>query len=96
MNISGNGDMNPKHRHTGLLSGVIYFKNNINLPTKFYCGDEIVEYCGKQGDILIFPSHLPHEVEKITCDEERITLSFNLERIPIHFLQNTIEHIYKK
>ena len=96
VNISGNGDLNPKHNHTGLLSGVIYFKNNINLPTKFYCGDDIVEYCGKQGDILIFPSHLPHEVEKITCDEERITLSFNLERVPMHFLQNTIEHIYKK
>lgn len=96
INFSDSGNCNPKHNHSGVLSGIIYFKNDKGVPTNFFCDDNVVQYCGKLGDILVFPSNIPHEVEKIDFIGERITLSFNLEIIPINFIQNTMKHIYNK
>ena len=35
-----------------------------------------------EGDILFFPSYLPHSVETNNHDEERISISFNVITIP--------------
>lgn len=35
-----------------------------------------------EGDILLFPSYLPHSVETNNHDEERISISFNLIALP--------------
>jgi len=38
-----------------------------------------VEYKPQQGDLLIFPTWLEHEVETNFSDEPRISLAFNAE-----------------
>lgn len=35
-----------------------------------------------EGDILLFPSYIPHSVETNNHDEERISISFNLIALP--------------
>jgi uncharacterized protein (TIGR02466 family) len=35
-----------------------------------------------EGNILLFPSYLPHSVETNNHDEERISISFNLIALP--------------
>jgi hypothetical protein len=69
------GDINAWHNHVGTISGVIYFDNDIGLPTKFKDGSS---FQGTKGDIIMFPSHLEHCVEKNTTDKTRITYAFNL------------------
>ena len=75
VNFSYRGDSNPRHKHEGIMSGVIYHSNDSAQPTDFENG---VSFAGKPGDILIFPSDLRHSVAKKTTHDERITLSFNL------------------
>jgi len=74
-NFSDIGDVNPPHSHAGSLSAVIYISNTENLPTVFDGG---FEYNGISKEMLLFPSHLQHEVRENTIGE-RITASFNLE-----------------
>jgi hypothetical protein len=76
INFTNKGDDNPMHSHAGSLSGVIYYSNKDNCPTIFE-GD--VKYFGKEQEIVIFPSTLKHCVETHVSDNERITLSFNLD-----------------
>lgn len=79
INFGYKGDMNPKHSHSGLLSGVIYYCNDLKTATKFYIDNsKPIEFIGKPGDLLIFPSSLPHGVEELESDGERITFAFNL------------------
>ena len=74
-NFAYKGDDNPQHHHTGMLSGVIYYKNH-NHPTIF---DEYnIGYEGKDGTMVMFPSQVVHHVEKQVVDTERITLAFNI------------------
>ena len=35
-----------------------------------------------EGDIILFPSYLPHSVQTNNHDEERISISFNLIALP--------------
>ena len=35
-----------------------------------------------EGNIILFPSYLPHSVETNNHDEERISISFNLIALP--------------
>ena len=74
-NFSNKGDSNPRHDHGGWLSGVIYYKNHGH-PTYFNGLD--VEYEGKDGTMIMFPSNTVHSCKEQTEDEERITLAFNL------------------
>ena len=74
-NFSEICDVNPPHRHAGSLSSVIYISNTQDLPTIFDGG---FEYNGISKEMLIFPSHLQHQVAENTIGE-RITASFNLE-----------------
>lgn len=41
-----------------------------------------------EGNIILFPSHLPHSVETNNHDEERISISFNLIALP----KGSIDH----
>jgi len=75
VNFSIMGDSAPMHSHYGYFSGVIYvsglegsetcFENNINFP-------------GRRGDMLIFPSDLVHWVKERTINLERVTIAFNI------------------
>ena len=76
INFTNKNDNNPFHTHLGSLSGVIYYSNKDHCPTIFE-GD--VKYFGKEQEIVIFPSTLKHCVETHVSDNERITLSFNLD-----------------
>lgn len=74
-NFCYKGDKNPSHRHSGNVSGVIYYKNHGH-PTIFDHHD--VEYDGKDGTMVLFPSDTFHHVDEQTADEERITIAFNI------------------
>ena len=74
-NFAYKGDDNPRHNHSGFLSGVIYYKNHGH-PTVF---DEYnVSYEGKDGTMVMFPAQVWHYVEPQTANKERITLAFNI------------------
>ena len=74
INFAYKGDVNPMHNHAGNLSAVLYVQND-GLPTIFENG---IQFTGGDGDIILFPAHLMHEVKEKTVDSERITISFNL------------------
>tara|TARA_R110000803_G_scaffold36617_1_gene78708 strand:- start:31 stop:615 length:585 start_codon:yes stop_codon:yes gene_type:complete len=76
VNFSQKDNNNPTHTHSGIISGVIYVSNPENIPTIF---NNNFYYKGKPGEILLFPSNLKHSVPKQLTNDERITLSFNLE-----------------
>lgn len=78
INYSYLGDNNPMHTHSGLLSGVIYVKNDSDEKTVFEDG---FEFYGKRGDIILFPSDYNHGVLQKNNNTERITIAFNLEAI---------------
>lgn len=74
VNFSYKGDFNPFHKHSGSLSGVIYYQNDGQ--ETFFCSGHT--FAGNYGDILMFPSNYEHGVREKITDNERITLSFNL------------------
>ena len=43
---------------------------------------ELIKYPPKEGDICIFPAFFEHWVEENQSDEDRISVSFNVELIP--------------
>lgn len=79
MNFTYKGDDNPLHNHAGSLSGIIYVKDSDGQPTNFPALNYVHD--GKEGEILLFPSHLQHSVDIKETDSERITVSFNLDAI---------------
>ena len=79
-NFSYKGDQNPRHNHSGFLSGVIYYKNHGH-PTIF--NDYGVSYEGKDGTMVLFPSPTAHSVDIQTANKERITLAFNIMQLPM-------------
>ena len=76
VNFTNKGDHNPFHTHSGSLSGVIYYSNKDTSPTIF---ENDIRYFGKEQEIVIFPATLGHCVDTHISDNERITLSFNLD-----------------
>lgn len=76
INYSYINDINPTHSHAGSLSGVIYIKNENNEETIFPEID--FSYCGKKGDIIMFPSELKHQVDRKQTTDERITIAYNM------------------
>ena len=77
LNFTYKGDDNPLHNHAGVLSGIIYIKDEDKQPTHF----PTINYTHQpeEGEILIFPSHLHHYVDVKETESERITSSFNLD-----------------
>jgi len=59
-------------------SGIIYLNPDKPSPTIFY--DNFFKkyyYQGAKDIMLLFPSHIPHEVESLNKNEERLIISFN-------------------
>lgn len=77
VNFTYKGDNNPEHNHAGSLSGIIYIKDEDCQPTNFPSIDYI--HKPKEGEILLFQSHLMHSVDVKETESERITGSFNLD-----------------
>ena len=70
------------HNHpNSVYSGILYLKGNDASPTIFY-GHEYEPYYHqfKMNTLLMFPSHIPHEVKELKKDEERLVISFNTRR----------------
>lgn len=80
VNFTKKGDYNPPHDHPSTLAGVIYYSNKDKYPTIF---QDNTEYTGDTQEIIIFPAKLMHFVPTHTSDDERITLSFNLDYIEV-------------
>ena len=76
-NFSYKGDDNPTHRHSGFLSGVIYYKNHDH-PT--YFDQYNCAYGGTDGTMIMFPSNVLHHVKEQKSSKERITLAFNINK----------------
>jgi hypothetical protein len=76
VNFIESGDFNDWHNHAGDLSGVIYVDNKINLETKF---ENNFSFCGKKGDVIMFPSNTFHMVDRNNTNETRITYAYNLD-----------------
>jgi predicted 2-oxoglutarate/Fe(II)-dependent dioxygenase YbiX len=83
------GSTQEVHTHTSkecTFSGVYILKTNEINKTVFYSyGSSLIKYSNaskqlkeaKEGDIILFPSHLLHYV--LPCESERITIAFNID-----------------
>jgi|TARA_Y100000114_G_scaffold122794_1_gene118196 hypothetical protein len=77
INYSYKNNSNPEHAHAGCFSGVIYLNNK---KDKTIFTKEKVNFVGKKGDMIIFPSTVLHKVNKQKEKYERITFAFNINR----------------
>ena len=71
-------DKHTVHIHEySYLSGIIYLSNSES-PTIFYDKKfNNFKYQGKKNTLLLFPSSIPHEVDSLIKDEQRLIISFN-------------------
>lgn len=75
-----------KHIHPdSLVSGVLYLKipkvvadSSNDQGNLFFPANNSLSKVPAKGDIILFPSYLPHETKIFTSDEERICIAFNL------------------
>ena len=68
------------HNHYGSnYSGIIYIKGKDPSPTIFYSNQDLNKYFHKfeENTLIMFPSTILHEVERLDKDEERLIISFN-------------------
>ena len=95
-NINQKGSANMIHNHHGaLFSGVFYFQANDTgalrlYPDNFLTGQThpMWPYKGtmihypEDGDLILFPAHLSHDVEANPIDTPRINCAFNVALVP--------------
>ena len=96
LNINEKGHGNNKHIHSGSdLSAVWYITDNEGLlifedPLVFsraeitrqiFGSTTLQQLPAKAGDLIIFPSDCPHQVEDHILDTPRISVSFNISLI---------------
>ena len=81
------------HNHGNTdISGVYYFKTNENdgkiyflnpntslMTSYFLAPDDYIEYPPKQGLFILFPGWLYHGVRSNDTEDERISISFNIQ-----------------
>ena len=83
---------NVQHTHPGcVLSGVLWVQIPEEQPIIFSCFDEFTRatyekytnesLVAKEGQLLLFPAHLPHRVDINRSKNTRISISFNIIRI---------------
>ena len=83
---------NVQHTHPGcVLSGVLWIQIPEEQPIVFSCFDEFTRatyekytnesLVAKEGQLLLFPAHLPHRVDINRNKNTRISMSFNIIRI---------------
>ena len=65
-----------------IYSGIIYLNPNKPSPTIFYDKNLEKSYVhkGMKNTLLLFPSHVPHEVKSLSKNEQRLVISFNTLR----------------
>ena len=93
LNVNGKGDGNHKHVHSGSnLSAIWYITDNegllifedpllfsrIEITRQIFGSTTHQQVNALAGDLLIFPSDLPHQVEDHILDTPRISVSFNI------------------
>tara|TARA_B100001057_G_scaffold32377_1_gene29395 strand:- start:69 stop:659 length:591 start_codon:yes stop_codon:yes gene_type:complete len=82
-----------QHSHSNSIISGVYYLNDTSTPTDFAIEDmwynNIVDlsgnsrrmvcesFCGKSGDLIIFPSSITHRVDTHQSIESRYTISFN-------------------
>ena len=82
---------NVQHTHPGcVLSGVLWVQIPEEQPIIFSCFDEFTRasyenrtnesFSPKEGQLLLFPAHLPHRVDINRSKNTRISISFNIVR----------------
>ena len=82
---------NVQHTHPGcVLSGVLWIQTPEDQPITFSCYDEFSRasyenrtnesFAPKEGQLLLFPAHLPHRVDINRSKNTRISISFNIVR----------------
>ena len=96
LNVNEKGNFNTQHTHPKAdLSGIWYITDNNNslafvdplshsryaLNGVFNNRGDCVSFNSKAGEILIFPSDVPHFVEPHELDTKRISVSFNMSLI---------------
>ena len=83
---------NVQHTHPGcVLSGVLWVQIPEDQPIVFSCFDEFTRatyekytnesLVAKEGQLLLFPAHLPHRVDINRSKNTRISISFNIIRV---------------
>ena len=83
---------NVQHTHPGcVLSGVLWVQTPEDQPITFSCYDEFSRatyekytsesLVAKEGQLLLFPAHLPHRVDINRSKNTRISISFNIIRV---------------
>ena len=83
---------NVQHTHPGcVLSGVLWIQIPEEQPIVFSCFDEFTRatyekytnesLVAKEGQLLLFPAHLPHRVDINRSKDTRISISFNIIRV---------------
>ena len=93
-NVNQPGSVNMIHNHvmaSCLLSGVYYVQGVNTGPIRFYTHEQLynlipdgMPYANKighapsDGDVLLFPSYLQHDVEVNLSKKNRITIGFNV------------------
>lgn len=83
INFYKSGNHIEPHDHGGDFSGIIYFTDNFLDATTFNIDDNYYSHFGKKGEILIFPSTLPHWTDPLKSTEQKISFSFNLIKINV-------------
>tara|TARA_E500000305_G_C3910226_1_gene183019 strand:- start:217 stop:705 length:489 start_codon:yes stop_codon:yes gene_type:complete len=70
------------HNHYGsAYSGIIYINGLEPSPTVFY--DSLFNpyyHNFKKNTLIMFPSMIPHQVENLKIDEQRLVISFNTKK----------------
>tara|TARA_X000001036_G_scaffold88249_2_gene80365 strand:- start:12821 stop:13405 length:585 start_codon:yes stop_codon:yes gene_type:complete len=90
LNVNGPGSFNHKHQHPGsLLSGVLWVKTPENsgslimhdpLEMNTYpLGPNVFKFEPIEGAMVLFPACIPHNVMPNKSQEDRISISFNLD-----------------
>ena len=75
------GEYHPAHNHVGSDWSAVFYANYdhvIHKPTILHT-KEPIDYEIVEGDLLIFPGLLFHEVPECETDVERIVFSFNIK-----------------
>lgn len=95
-NVNEPNASNQIHNHTGsFFSGVLYFRATGTGKIRFYPNNHLIGYSHplwpykgvylhypEDGDLILFPAHLLHEVEPNPSNELRINTAFNIS-VPI-------------
>ena len=76
-------DKHSIHVHNqSFYSGIIYLNPEKPSPTIFHERNFEMKYVheGVKNTLLLFPSYIPHEVEPLEEDQDRLIISFNASR----------------